>query len=150
VKWKFSTQHMFIFTNIINVNLTSYTLKVYTHVKHNQNKCTNGYIMLAMVLLTNNILGNCSEQNKFVRQNSMQSMPTLTSPSKDTLSYWGTYWKCIHFYMLIDKCTDFTPPSITLYLQIPYIAITRVLSKMLRNVSRGANVPPLMCNWFEG
>jgi len=52
--------------------------------------------------------------------------------------------------MSADKCTDFTPPPITLYLQIPYIAITGVLSEMLRNVSRGANVPPVMCNLFEG
>lgn len=52
--------------------------------------------------------------------------------------------------MSIDKCTDFTPPPTTLYLQIPYIAITGVLLVMLRNVSRGANVPPVMCSWFEG
>jgi hypothetical protein len=38
--------------------------------------------MLVMVLLTNNILDKCLEKNKFVCQNSMQSMPTLTSPEK--------------------------------------------------------------------
>jgi len=50
--------------------------------------------------------------------------------------------------MSTNNCTDFNTPSITLYLQIPYIAITGALSEILHNVvSRGANVPPLMCNW---
>jgi hypothetical protein len=72
----------------------------------------------------------------------------IALPRKDTLSHWGTYWKCIHFIMWTDKCTDFNTPAIALNLQIPYIAITGVLS-MLQNVLRGANVPPLMCR-FEG
>jgi len=34
------------------------------------------------MVLTDNILNKCSEKNKFVCQNSMQSMATLTSPEK--------------------------------------------------------------------
>jgi hypothetical protein len=116
------------------------------HVKYNQDKCTNGCIMLATVLLTNNILDKCSENNKFVCQNPMQSMPTSTSPEKIHCHTDGLTGSAF-----TSLCTDFNTPAITLYLQILCIAITGVLSEMLRNaVSRGANVPPLMCNWLEG
>jgi FtsZ-interacting cell division protein ZipA len=43
--------------------------------------------------------------------------------------------------MSIDKCTDFKTPAVTLYLQVPYIALTGVLSEMLHNfVLRDSNV----------
>jgi hypothetical protein len=35
--------------------------------------------------------------------------------------------------MSVDECTYFKTPTVTLYLKIPYIATTGVLSEMLRN-----------------
>ena len=57
-------------------------------------------------------------------------------PRKDTMSHLGTYWKYIHFITSNDKCKNFNTPAITLYLLIPYIAITGVLScsRMFREV----------------
>ena len=105
--------------------------------------------MLAMVLLTNNILDKCTEKNKFVCQNSMQSMPTLTSPEKihcHTEGLTGSAFTSL--CQLINV-------KILTHQQLVYIYKSSVSQKlayyMLQNVvSRGANVPPLMCNWFEG
>lgn len=103
--------------------------------------------MLAMVLLTNNILDKCPEENKFVCQNSMQSMPTLTSPEeiRHTLGLTGSAFTSL--CQLINV-------KILTHQQLLYIykspIITGVLTEMLQNVvSKGADVPPLMCNWFE-
>jgi hypothetical protein len=64
---------------------------------------------------------------------------------KDTLTHWGTCWKCIHFIMSVDECTYFNTPTVTSHLQIPYIATTGVLSEMLRNFRfRGSNDQPLV------
>jgi hypothetical protein len=101
--------------------------------------------MLATVLLTNNILDKCLEKNKFVRQNSMQSMPTLTSPQKIQCHTQGLTGSIFTSLCQLINVKILTHQQ--LYLQIPYIAITGVLSEMLQNiVSRGANVPPLMYN----
>jgi len=66
---------MFIFTNISKVNLTSCTLKVYKHVKYNQDKSTNGCIVLAMILLTNNIRNRSNCVPKFPAKYANTDLP---------------------------------------------------------------------------
>ena len=46
--------------------------------------------------------------------------------------------------MSTDKCTDFKTPAVTLYLQVPYIAITGVLSEMLHNFMFREALPVLL------